>query len=93
MASRVGWLNNRGKVVGLLQALQAAQLLGVGAGQGLVKGLSTYVGVWLLQIGVRLLKVGVRLLKVGVRLLKGWLLLLKAAVWLLDCWKILLLQV
>ena len=84
MAGRVGWLSNNGKVVGLLQAVD---LLGVGAGQALVEGLSTDVRVCLLQIGVWLLQG-------GKRLLEGWLLLLlNAAIWLSDCWQILLLQV
>ena len=83
MAGRVGWLSNSGKVVGLLQAVE---MLGVGAGQALVEGLSTDVRVWLLQIGVWLLQS-------GISLLESWLLLLNAAIWLSDCWQILLLQV
>ena len=85
MAGRVGLLSNSGKVVGLLQAVE---MLGVGAGQALVEGLSTDVRVCLLQIGVWLLQG-------GKRLLEGWLLLLllNAAIWLLDCWQVLLLQV
>lgn len=62
-------------------------MLWIGVGQALIESLSIDVGVCLLQIGVGLLKG-------GIRLLKGWLrLLLNAAVWLLDCWQILLLQV